>query len=299
MSRYSACSRDRSSQGEQCELSAAGADRVSSGVSQPKQISETRAQLEPGPQKLNPRPSGRVFPELRAPLYRSLTNRGCDTLHQTDGGYFIRRLRLNLIEQIDKNHSVPTNESTNMIEPDQWDGVLGSVTGTIYRGTERVSSSRLSAPRSWMRPGRRLTLSCLAMASGPIETTHQETDTPSATREPRSCGTASPCGANIVSRRKLLLQRQKRQKRPTTEFPPSSGSPTVVSDPDLTRARFWDHARPEPQNRSRRSRAPTPNWRLSERRNLLSEPNPVLAAICASFSGVVCSRDRASSHRSF
>src|SRR5262249_25859509 len=66
MSRYSACLCDRSSQGEQCELSVAGADRVSSGVSQPKQISETRAQLERGPQKLNPRPSGRVFPELRA-----------------------------------------------------------------------------------------------------------------------------------------------------------------------------------------------------------------------------------------
>jgi hypothetical protein len=30
------------------------------------------------------------------------------------------------------------------------------------------------------------------------------------TREPRCCGTASPCGAGIVSRRKLLLQRQKR-----------------------------------------------------------------------------------------
>ena len=29
----------------------------------------------------------------------------------------------------------------------------------------------------------------------------------------RSCGTASPCGAGIVSRRALLLQRQKRQKR--------------------------------------------------------------------------------------
>ena len=55
----------------------------------------------------------------------------------------------------------------------------------------------------------------------------------------------------------------------------------------------------ELQNRSRRSRAPTPNWRLSERCSLLSEPNPVLSAICASFSGVVCSRDRASSHRSF
>src|SRR5215831_2262406 len=69
---------DRSSQGEQCELSAAAADRVSSGVSQPKQISETRAQLERGPQKLNPRPSGRVFPELRARLKRSRTDRECD-----------------------------------------------------------------------------------------------------------------------------------------------------------------------------------------------------------------------------
>jgi hypothetical protein len=27
---------------------------------------------------------------------------------------------------------------------------------------------------------------------------------------PRCCGTASPCGAGIVLRRKLLLQRQKR-----------------------------------------------------------------------------------------
>jgi len=30
-----------------------------------------------------------------------------------------------------------------MLEPDQWDRVLGSVTGTIYRGTERVSSNAL------------------------------------------------------------------------------------------------------------------------------------------------------------
>ena len=62
---------------------------------------------------------------------------------------------------------------------------------------------------------------------------------------------------------------------------------------------FGTNARPEPQKRSRRSRAPTPNWRLSERRSLLSEPNPVLSAICASFNGVVCSKDRASPHRSF
>jgi hypothetical protein len=30
-----------------------------------------------------------------------------------------------------------------MLEPDQWDSVLGSVTGTIYRGTERISSNAL------------------------------------------------------------------------------------------------------------------------------------------------------------
>ena len=30
-----------------------------------------------------------------------------------------------------------------MLEPDEWDSVLGSVTGTIYRGTERISSNAL------------------------------------------------------------------------------------------------------------------------------------------------------------
>ena len=30
-----------------------------------------------------------------------------------------------------------------MLEPDQWESVLGSVTGTVYRGTERVSSNTL------------------------------------------------------------------------------------------------------------------------------------------------------------
>jgi hypothetical protein len=30
-----------------------------------------------------------------------------------------------------------------MLEPDEWDSVLGSVTGTIYRGTERISSNVL------------------------------------------------------------------------------------------------------------------------------------------------------------
>jgi hypothetical protein len=30
-----------------------------------------------------------------------------------------------------------------MLEPDQWDAVLSRVTGTIYRGTERISSNAL------------------------------------------------------------------------------------------------------------------------------------------------------------
>jgi hypothetical protein len=30
-----------------------------------------------------------------------------------------------------------------MLEPDQWDSVLGRITGTVYRGTERISSNAL------------------------------------------------------------------------------------------------------------------------------------------------------------
>jgi hypothetical protein len=30
-----------------------------------------------------------------------------------------------------------------MIEPDRWDSVLGSITGTIVHGNERISSNRL------------------------------------------------------------------------------------------------------------------------------------------------------------
>ena len=30
-----------------------------------------------------------------------------------------------------------------MLEPDQWDSVLGSVAGTVYRGIERISSNAL------------------------------------------------------------------------------------------------------------------------------------------------------------
>jgi hypothetical protein len=50
---------------------------------------------------------------------------------------------VDLIERIDENQSVPTNESTNMLEPDEWNAVLSRVTGTIYRGTERISSNAL------------------------------------------------------------------------------------------------------------------------------------------------------------
>jgi hypothetical protein len=30
-----------------------------------------------------------------------------------------------------------------MVEPDQWEAVLSTVSGTIYRGTERISSNAL------------------------------------------------------------------------------------------------------------------------------------------------------------
>jgi hypothetical protein len=30
-----------------------------------------------------------------------------------------------------------------MLEPDQWDSVLGRIAGTLYRGTERISSNAL------------------------------------------------------------------------------------------------------------------------------------------------------------
>src|SRR5262245_42212813 len=51
--------------------------------------------------------------------------------------------RVDLIDQIDENQSVPTNEPTNMIETDQWDAVLSLITGTLVRGTERISSNAL------------------------------------------------------------------------------------------------------------------------------------------------------------
>jgi hypothetical protein len=50
---------------------------------------------------------------------------------------------VDLVEQINENQSVPTNESTNMLEPDRWDAVLSRITAAIYRGIERISSNRL------------------------------------------------------------------------------------------------------------------------------------------------------------
>jgi hypothetical protein len=50
---------------------------------------------------------------------------------------------IDLVEQIDEDQFVSTLESTNMLEPDQWDSVLGRITGTICRGTERISSNAL------------------------------------------------------------------------------------------------------------------------------------------------------------
>jgi hypothetical protein len=31
----------------------------------------------------------------------------------------------------------------NMLEPDQWDSVLSTIVGTVYRGAERVASSAI------------------------------------------------------------------------------------------------------------------------------------------------------------
>jgi hypothetical protein len=50
---------------------------------------------------------------------------------------------IDIIERIKRIAIEPTNESTNMLEPDQWDVVLSRVSGTIYRGTERISSNAL------------------------------------------------------------------------------------------------------------------------------------------------------------
>jgi hypothetical protein len=50
---------------------------------------------------------------------------------------------IDIIERIKRIAIEPTREPTNMLEPDQWDAVLSRITGTIYRGTERISSNAL------------------------------------------------------------------------------------------------------------------------------------------------------------
>jgi hypothetical protein len=50
---------------------------------------------------------------------------------------------VDIVDESDATRTVPTKEPTNMLEPDQWEDVLSKVTGTVYRGTERVTSSAL------------------------------------------------------------------------------------------------------------------------------------------------------------
>jgi hypothetical protein len=53
----------------------------------------------------------------------------------------------------DATRTVPTNESTNMLKPDQWEAVLSRGTDRVYRGTERVSSTNalLNLLEGWPR----------------------------------------------------------------------------------------------------------------------------------------------------
>src|SRR5262249_44908061 len=146
----------------------------------------------------------------------------------------------------------------------------------VITATWRRTGSDASAARLSKRPsGKRSAIATVWLSTKPVKT---------GGREFRN----EPVGHGVL----LVVV-------PPASFSCGRGRSTAGPSHWRTRARFWDYAGPEPQKRSRRSRAPTPNWRLSERRSLLSEPNPVLSAICASFNGVVCSKDRASSHRSF
>jgi hypothetical protein len=35
------------------------------------------------------------------------------------------------------------NRTRNMLQPEHWNSALSSITGTVYRGTERISSNAL------------------------------------------------------------------------------------------------------------------------------------------------------------
>src|SRR6516225_6019586 len=46
-------------------------------------------------------------------------------------------------DQSDGNRFVPIKRTRNVLEPREWESVLTGARGTIYRGTERISSNRL------------------------------------------------------------------------------------------------------------------------------------------------------------
>src|SRR5262249_31358047 len=48
---------------------------------------------------------------------------------------------VDIIDESDATRRYPQRSPKNMLEPDQWDAVLSRVTGTLYRGTERVSTA--------------------------------------------------------------------------------------------------------------------------------------------------------------
>src|SRR6516164_1665153 len=52
----------------------------------------------------------------------------CCQLPRPVGRKLVPPSRVDLVERIDENQPVPTNESTNMLAPDQWDAVLSRIT---------------------------------------------------------------------------------------------------------------------------------------------------------------------------
>jgi hypothetical protein len=59
----------------------------------------------------------------------------------------VRPLTFDIAMKISLLQSVPT-KNHNMLEPDQWDSVLGSVTGTIYRRTGYAAVRVRATPNS-------------------------------------------------------------------------------------------------------------------------------------------------------
>src|SRR5215471_18249984 len=101
--------------------------------------SQMLAVSERHPKILN-RPSvPRFFPSCAgAPLQRSRTKHDCDTLQRLRGGCSLRLPLLTSLDKSAQGRGYPQTDHQIMLAPDQWDSVLGSVTGTIYRGTENL-----------------------------------------------------------------------------------------------------------------------------------------------------------------